>query len=795
MGKIDPAPSMFGLMKRSSFVFVFVLSLLFGCFLAMSTLPSSAQTANTSKPVKTPTASPAPQQYGSVRTMQNEPQRVNPLRSEMKLTQSNPVLQVSGTGSPTNPTNAAILTAPRANVSSNTTGNNTTTQQKAPQKPKSKPESKKVEPVNEFDGLGGLEDLPPISHDDNIPHPEMAEETPEDQDLGFSFELPEMLEQMDMDQFADSASPSQSGQARMDAPNATDMFNLDTQEKLPAQRSSRSAARDNSVTPQNAQPMAQVDPSATVQVPMMDSNLLTPPSPAVRNGATRNGTSPQVTMQNPPQNNARATNQGRQASPQRNAMMQEPAEEGTGVPGSSNLEGKQSPQLVLEKLSPPEAQINQPAVLKTVIRNIGQTTAKEIVLKDQVPRVTRLVSTDPKYTAADESDLYWSLGSLAPGEEVAVEMTVVPLAEGEFGSVATLQFTSEASGKTVATRAMLDLEISANPEVLLGEKVTYNLTLTNPGTGTATGVVMELYVPDGLVHEKGRGIEFPVGEIKPGETKPYPLTLLTQAAGNIMLEVRAQADNNLEATAQAQIEVLAPDLQLGITGPRQRVLNHKVTYVLTVANPGTASAHGVDLVAKLPKGMKFESTDQQGIYSGDQDHLVRWRLEELPAKESGEIELVLLPLKEGEQKIRFEGVGQSNLQANVALDVNVQGMASLSFGVACVSNPPVEVGKTAVFDVKVINRGTKSANNVSFKILLSEGMQFVSAEGPTKYRTDSGAIQFDPLAILEPKQEKTFRFTAKCLKVGDHRISVEMSSNEQQRPVTKEESVLVYGDQ
>jgi uncharacterized repeat protein (TIGR01451 family) len=339
---------------------------------------------------------------------------------------------------------------------------------------------------------------------------------------------------------------------------------------------------------------------------------------------------------------------------------------------------------------------------------------------------------------------------------------------------------------------MLDLSISANPEVLLGERITYNLTLTNPGTGTATGVMLELHVPDGLEHERGRNLEFPVGAIKPKETKEYPLTLSTKAAGIVVLELLARADNNLEATAESQVEVLAPELALEIVGARQRFLNHRAAYTLTVANPGTASAQDVDLVVKLPNGMKFEGTNQEGVYN-EQTHTVHWTLVELPAKEAGEIELVLTPLREGEQTIQFEGVGQNRLQAATALDVSVQGIPSLSFGVVGLSNP-VEVGKTAVYEVKVLNRGTKSASNVTIQVRLSEGMQFASAEGPTQHRTSAGVIHFEPLAALEPKQEHTFRFSARCLEIGDHRVSVSMSSDELRTPVTKEESTLVYGD-
>ncbi|MCL2304851.1 MAG: DUF11 domain-containing protein [Planctomycetaceae bacterium] len=715
-------------MKRSNFVFI--LPVLLGIASVVPTLPSYSQTGNPPKSTNGPALPKI-----SAQANQNAPRRLNPLRSETE--QNSTVLQVAGTTQ----SSPVVLAS-----------------QKTPQKQ----ENKTTEPLDEFNMPIGPENVPNFGTVPGMsaPVPDLPESF-NDQGRNSSLDISELLDEVE--QFSDPVPSSQPSQRKADHLQSS------------PRPISRPASQENTVTPQNAQPMAQVDPSATVNLPKSESALLTPPSPALRST-----TGPRV-----------ASSQ-RQSAPTRNIVVQETAE-GTGTPGPNSLEGSQMPQLVLEKLSPPEVQINQPTVLKTVVRNIGQTTAKEIVLRDQVPRGTRLVSTNPKISSGEESDLYWSLGSLAPHEEIAVEMVVIPLAEGEFGSVATLQFSSEASGKTVATRAMLDLEISGNPEVLLGESITYTLTLSNSGTGTATGVTLEAYIPDGLEHEGGRSLKAPIGDIKPKETIQRSLTLATKAAGEIVLEALARADNNLEAVAESRLAVLAPELLLEIAGPRQRFLNHKVAYILTVANPGTASAHDVDLVAKLPTGMKFEGTNQEGAYN-EKTHTVHWTLVELPAKESGEIELVLLPIREGEQTIQFEGLGKNHLSADASFDVSVQGIPSLAFSVACLSSP-VEVGKTAVYEVKVLNRGTKSANNVKIHVRLSEAMQFATAEGPTKHRTNSGMIVFDPLAILEPKQEKTYKFTAKCLEVGDHRISVSLSSDEQKTPVTKEESTLVYGDQ
>ena len=528
------------------------------------------------------------------------------------------------------------------------------------------------------------------------------------------------------------------------------------------------------VTPQNADPRAdKIDSAATLSAPKSISrtnNLQHSPRVAANLDRQR-GTIRDTTFDSP----------AREAVP-----------EGTGVPGPKNIEGPQNAQLLLEKISPKEVQIEQPAVLKTVIKNVGRAVALDLTVRDQIPQGSRLISTNPSTQVLDNGEILWSLGSLAPGEETYVEMEVLPLREGEIGSVATAYFANEVSGKTMVTKAMLDVDMSAPGEVLIGENITYTITVSNPGSGTASGIKLEWHIPDGLVYEKGKNVIFTVGQLKPKESKQLPVVLQCVSPGKIVNQIKAIGDNNLESIAELSIDVLAPDLELKIAGPRQRYLERKAAYTLTVSNPGTAPANGVDLVAQLPAGLKFESTNQSGLYD-EKTHTVHWSVEELPAQGSGDIELITIPVRSGEHSIRFSGADRDKLKAETNHSVSIQGLPALGFEVFCLSDP-VEVGKNAVYEVKLTNRGTKASKNIGISIRLSEGMEFTSAEGPTKYRTQGGVIEFDSLGTLDAKQEKTFKFTANCVEVGDHRISVSMISDELTSPITKEESTQVFGD-
>ncbi|MGL6226734.1 MAG: hypothetical protein ACRC10_08930 [Thermoguttaceae bacterium] len=547
------------------------------------------------------------------------------------------------------------------------------------------------------------------------------------------------------------------------------------------------------VTPQNADPLAPPSIEDDFSVPFANTNAvnsepkkLAATSPRSRSTSSSNNS--KVAQQLPP-NTQDSPNQNIQTTP--SAVVRQI--EGNGIPGPAVLEGPQIPQLTLEKIYPQEIQVNRPCTFKTYLRNSGKTPVKEIVLHDLLPQGTRFISAHPPVNPTQSGELLWTLGTLQPDSELIVELEVLPLNEGEIGSVATVQYAMEASGKTVVTRPLLDLEISEAPDTLVGENVTFNLTLSNPGTGIAKGVELELRVPDGLVHEKGQDIIFTVGELKPKEVKRYPLTLKTVARGKITDQIRAKAESNLESVANYAVQVIGPELVLQIDGPKQRFLERKAVYTLKVGNPGTASAQNIALSAYLPSGLQFVSTNQNGVYD-QSTHTVHWALEELPARESGEIELMTLPVRQGEHSIKFEGIGQKELRAETTHAVSISGLPALSFAVSCLSDP-VEVGKPATYEIALTNRGTKAASNVVISVRLPEGMEFANAEGPSNHRLSGNLIQFAPLNSLDPKQEKTYRFTARCTIPGDQRVAVSVLSDDLRSPITKEESTQVFGDQ
>src|SRR5439155_22115802 len=172
----------------------------------------------------------------------------------------------------------------------------------------------------------------------------------------------------------------------------------------------------------------------------------------------------------------------------------------------------------------------------------------------------------------------WSLGTMQPGEETQITLQVMPHSEGEIGSTAHVSFGAAATSRSISTRPQLTIEHTAPPKVLIGEALTVGVTVSNPGTGPASGVIIEEDVPPGLTHVAGSQLEYEVGILRPGETKHLELSLRAERAGVVQNRIQVRGEAGLAAQHMVQIEVVAPQLQLAVEGPKRRFLERQATY-------------------------------------------------------------------------------------------------------------------------------------------------------------------------------------------------------------------------
>jgi uncharacterized repeat protein (TIGR01451 family) len=466
--------------------------------------------------------------------------------------------------------------------------------------------------------------------------------------------------------------------------------------------------------------------------------------------------------------------------------------EAQGVPGDRQLEGQQSPAIVIEKSAPAEIQVNRSATFHVRVQNRGTAPAHNVVVVDRVPDGTRFESANPDVQPTLDGVVVWQLNTVAPGEEVVLSMQVTPQVPGEIGSVARATFQTVASVRTVCTQPKLQLEVKAPQSVLIGQLATLEIKITNVGSGAAENIIVEEDVPEGFAHAAGRELEHQIQTLRPQESRSLTLPLQSVRAGTFENCMLVRAEGDLFVEDRRQIEVTTPQLQVAMNGPSRRYLDRQATYTIQLANPGTAGARSVELATHLPKGMKYVTSDKHGQYDS-QSHAVYWSLEELPPNTQGDVTVTVLPIEPGSQKLMTDARAELGLKESCEHEVIVEGVAELSFVISDVADP-IEVGSDTTYEVRVHNRGSKPDTKIRLVAVLPQGLIPTTGDGPTQAEVQGQSVYFAPLEKLGPGEEAVYKIHARGGGKGDHVFSAQLQSDELRVPVTKEEITRVYTD-
>ena len=316
--------------------------------------------------------------------------------------------------------------------------------------------------------------------------------------------------------------------------------------------------------------------------------------------------------------------------------------------------------------------------------------------------------------------------------------------------------------------------------------------MSNPGTGTATGVVLQEDVPEGLEHPKGRQLDNSLGALRPGEERHQVLRLRAVEPGVVQNTIRLMGDDGLQVEDTVAVEVIAPNLQVALQGPSKRFLERPATFSLDLANTGTADATNVEIAAYLDRGFTFVSTENQGQYDPSQ-HAVFWSLQNLPRNGEGKVPLTLLPVQEGERAIRLEAKADLGVVAKSQRSVSVDSLAELTFQINDTADP-IEIGGETTYEIKLTNTGSRKDSNVRVQLQLPTGIELLSSDADAE--TDGrGLVAFAPQRQLAANGELVYRVKVRGASQGTHLVKAVVISDQSKVPVTKEESTMVYADQ
>ena len=189
-----------------------------------------------------------------------------------------------------------------------------------------------------------------------------------------------------------------------------------------------------------------------------------------------------------------------------------------------------------------------------------------------------------------------------------------------------------ANGGGECPGADLALGMIAQPSpVILGQNLTYTISVTNNGPSSATSVFVIHQLPSsvlfrsasssqGTCSQSGGIVSCNLGSLAPEGTATVTVVVSPGATGTISSTASvtaAQPDpnqSNNSATVLTQVDPASADLAVGLAAvPNPVVIGSTLTYTVSVVNNGPSDASGVTVTNALPAGVAvLSATVSQG---------------------------------------------------------------------------------------------------------------------------------------------------------------------------------------
>ncbi len=146
----------------------------------------------------------------------------------------------------------------------------------------------------------------------------------------------------------------------------------------------------------------------------------------------------------------------------------------------------------------------------------------------------------------------------------------------------------------------------------------------------------------------------------------------------------------------------------------------------------------------------------------------------------------------GVNNLNLKAVASGDLASDAQTITNVEALADL---VLVVSDPrgPVAVGQDVTYELRVSNRGTKSADGVEVIAFFSEGVEATSVEGGD-HEVATGQVEFKAIPSIAAGGEVIYTITARAETAGNHVFRAEVHCKSLGTSLASEETTKFYAE-
>jgi uncharacterized repeat protein (TIGR01451 family)/CSLREA domain-containing protein len=469
-------------------------------------------------------------------------------------------------------------------------------------------------------------------------------------------------------------------------------------------------------------------------------------------------------------------------------------------------------ELAIEKSGHPNpVYVGEELVYNIAVTNNGTATADPVVVVDTLPAEVEyqsdtggcaVIATGPEVLECD-------VGALGPSETFIFEITVLVRPDAVPGIIvnsATVNDEATDTTRTLVRAPIVDLVIdktdSPDP-VMAGQELFYQVSVSNVGQATATGVVVSDTLPAEVKYidntdsctgpDTSNTLVCSLGDLAGGDSRSFeiktrvsPDAVVGEPDATLVISNSVQvgseeiennpADNS--ATQSTFVEELADLAVIKMSKPDEVVQAGEVfTYTIFVDNLGPSYARNVTLHDEMVSSDTFDIVqvlDDPGrsdscSINGDavdcqlDDPLEpagydgmsgRWTIKiEVQADETQDVNNVV------DVRSATPDPDLANNQAQDSISVADLADLSLAKSIATPPNSPFYAGNNVRFQLRVTNHGPSTAQNVVVEDMLPQGVTVVNFDpgpgscttgtpGSTPLRCDLGTLAVDDVATV-----------------------------------------------
>jgi uncharacterized repeat protein (TIGR01451 family) len=496
--------------------------------------------------------------------------------------------------------------------------------------------------------------------------------------------------------------------------------------------------------------------------------------------------------------------------------------------------------VVLEKVGPAQATLGALVTYRIEVQ-AASGGARDVTVSDQLAQGLRYESSTPPAALAG-THLEWRLGDLRGGERRTIEVHFRAEQAGVFNNCAVARSSDGQTSQDCASTAVVipELEvrvgIAGSDTVMVGERVTFEVTVTNRGNVPATGLVITDHFDRGLEHEAAASpIEKELGQLAGGQSQTIGVTFRATQPGRLCNRVEVRGEAGVRGAGQACVTAVSaappagqPPAQ-GVPGPPQTAippvqpppaqssppqraeLEVKVSgpaapqsidsvaeFVIHITNTGERALTNLTVTSSSDANLlPVQATD--GYEWDDRDNLV-WKIPALATGKSTRLQLNTRCRSTAPKaciRVRVASQEGAAAEGENCLEIR-RGQTQLSMTVDGLDNP-VTVGRDLTYEVRIKNTGSVADRNVALTVIVPAEMSVIrlgTVGDRTTYEIEGQNVRFKPVAELTPGETLKFRVRARAVQAGDVKLEAVFNSEGQPQPttVTEETTVLQRGE-